>query len=80
MENIVNSYSLTCSLFIMHICMSISNSLLFNCLRMANSLRYVLSVDFKRAVGVHINEMDRDDYCKSVDCNWNWLDGQSLLE
>jgi len=51
-----------------------------SCQDMANSLRSVLKEDFTQAAGVHYNKMDRDTFTKSMDLNWRWLDGKSLLE
>jgi len=51
-----------------------------SCKEMADSLRTALNQDFETAVGVHFNTMKGSDFKKSIDANWNWLDGQSLLE
>ena len=48
--------------------------------KMATSLRNVLGKPFDFAVGVHINKMDGNDFRKSMDEAWNWLDGKSLLK
>jgi len=50
-----------------------------SCNEMADSLRIVLSQNFDKAVGVHFNIMDGNDFKKSIDANWNWLDEKSLL-
>lgn len=47
--------------------------------KMATSLRNVLAKPFSTAVGVHINKMSGDDFRKSMDAAWNWLDGKPLL-
>ena len=51
-----------------------------SCKEMAQSLRFVLNKDFDKAVGVHFNIMDAKDFKKGINSNWNWLDGNSLLE
>ena len=50
-----------------------------SCNKMADSLRTMLKADFKSAVGVHIHQFSADDFRKSINANWNWLDGKSLL-
>jgi hypothetical protein len=47
---------------------------------MARSLRLALAQDFDKAVGVHISVMDRKSFRDSVQMNWGWLDGLTLLE
>lgn len=32
-----------------------------------------------RAVGVHFRPMSADEFRRGIDCNWRWLDGESLL-
>ena len=46
---------------------------------MAESLRTMLKADFKSAIGVHIGQTKPSDFRKTIDANWNWLDGKSLL-
>ena len=46
---------------------------------MAESLRRVNKMEFKRAVGVHSSTMSAEDFRKSVDACWNWLDGSKLI-
>jgi hypothetical protein len=46
---------------------------------MAESLRTMLKADFKLATGVHIGQIKPTDFRKTIDANWNWLDGKSLL-
>ena len=48
--------------------------------KMANSLRKVCAMDFHTGVGVHIEPMKGDDFRKSIDKCWNWLDGKPLCE
>jgi len=48
-------------------------------LDMAESLRKVNRLTFNKAVGVHMNVMSGDDFRKSVDACWNWLDGKPLI-
>lgn len=50
-----------------------------SCTAMAAALRAALSLEWDFAMGVHFKRMDREDYRKTVDANWNWLDGKSLL-
>lgn len=51
-----------------------------SCRDMARSLRLALAQDFDKAVGVHINTMDRQNFRESIEKNWSWLDGLTLLE
>lgn len=51
-----------------------------SCTDMAASLRKLLKEDIDHAVGVHANYLTGEDFKKSMDMNWNWLDGKSLLE
>ena len=46
---------------------------------MAESLRTMLRADFKLAAGAHTYQVSADDFRKTIDANWNWLDGKSLL-
>jgi hypothetical protein len=46
---------------------------------MNGPFRNVLAKPFSTAVGVHINKMSGDDFRKSMDAAWNWLDGKPLL-
>lgn len=48
-------------------------------LQMAESLRNIISLPFDTVVGVHFDPMDAAEFRGSLDCNWNWLDGSSLL-
>lgn len=50
-----------------------------SCKEMADSLRVALNQSFDKAVGVHFNVMDGNEFKKSIDANWNWLDGKPLL-
>ena len=50
-----------------------------SCTTMAESLRTMLKADFKSATGVHIGQTKPSDFRKTIDANWNWLDGKSLL-
>ena len=47
---------------------------------MAESLRRVQKMKFRRAVGVHSSTMSPDGFRKSVDACWNWLNGSKLSE
>ena len=49
------------------------------CSAMAASLRAALAMQFESVLGVHVKEMAREEFRRSVDANWNWLDGESLL-
>ena len=51
-----------------------------SCDEMADSLRAALNQEFDQAVGVHFNVMDGNDFRKSIDADWNWLDGKTLLK
>ena len=42
-------------------------------------LRNALSLPFSTALGVHFDQMTRDEFRETVNLNWNWLDGTSLL-
>ncbi|XP_023326308.1 uncharacterized protein LOC111699805 isoform X3 [Eurytemora carolleeae] len=50
-----------------------------SCTIMAETLRKILRKDFDEAVGVHNRRVSGDMFRKSVDLNWKWLDGRSLL-
>ena len=41
--------------------------------------RKALSLPFSAAVGVHFDEMTREEFRETINLNWNWLDGTSLL-
>ena len=47
--------------------------------KMAESLRKVCALEFNKAVGVHLEPMTADDFKKSIDACWNWLDGKPLV-
>jgi len=47
--------------------------------RMASSLRKVLAQQYDSVIGVHFHNMTREDFNKSVNLNWNWLDGKPLI-
>ena len=49
------------------------------CSAMAASLRAALAMQFDSVLGVHVKEMSRQEFRRSVDANWNWLDGKSLI-
>ena len=50
-----------------------------SCATMADSLREILEKDFDAVLGVHFDTMTREDFRKSVDANWRWLDGRPLI-
>merc|ERR1711974_580561 len=39
----------------------------------------VCALEFTKAVGVHLDPMTADDFRKSMDACWNWLDGKPLV-
>ena len=49
------------------------------CGLMARSLRKMIQLDFQLAYDVHSGLSSRQDFQRSIDVNWNWLDGNSLL-
>ena len=49
------------------------------CNLMAESLRKLLRLDFHLTYCVHSGKSSRENFRKSIDANWNWLDGKSLL-
>jgi len=51
-----------------------------SCTEMAQSLRTILSEEIDQASGVHTGPITGQVFRESVDLNWNWLDGQSLLK
>ena len=51
-----------------------------SCDKFAWSLRQLLKLDFKQVASVHSSLQSADDFRRSVDVDWNWLDGRSLLD
>merc|ERR1719167_75686 len=49
------------------------------CTLMADSLRKALALPFSTALGVHFDQLTREEFRATINCNWNWLDGTSLL-
>ena len=49
-----------------------------SCSVMARSLRKMLQLDFELAYDVHSGRSSRQDFQKTIDANWRWLDGNSL--
>ena len=41
--------------------------------------RAAMLLEFDSVVGVHFDHMPREDFRKTIDANWNWLDGRSLI-
>ena len=41
--------------------------------------RAAMLLEFDSVVGVHFDHMAREDFRKTIDANWNWLDGRSLI-
>ena len=50
-----------------------------SCKLMAESLRRMLQLDFQLAYDVHSGRIEREDFRKTINANWCWLDGESLL-
>ena len=46
---------------------------------MARSLRKMLQLEFELAYDVHSGRSSRQDFQKTIDANWRWLDGDSLI-
>ena len=46
---------------------------------MAESLRKMLDLDFEWAYDVHSGKSDREDFRKTINANWSWLDGADLF-
>ena len=46
---------------------------------MARSLRKMLQLEFEHAYDVHSGRSSRQDFQKTIDANWRWLDGDSLI-
>lgn len=51
-----------------------------SCTDMANSLRRVIEADFDQALGVHFTQMTGEEFRRSIDHNWGWLDGKPLYQ
>lgn len=51
-----------------------------SCAVMAKSLRAILAEEIEHGLGVHTGPITGKVFKESVDANWNWLDGQSLLQ
>jgi len=49
------------------------------CKELARSLRKILALNFDRVIGVHASIIETEDFKKSVNSSWNWLDGASLI-
>ena len=50
-----------------------------SCLEMAESLRKMLQLDFQLAYDVHSGKMKKEDFKKTINANWSWLDGEALF-
>ena len=50
-----------------------------SCKLMAQSLRNILRLDFQLAYDVHSGRSEREDFRKTINANWSWLDGESLI-
>ena len=44
-----------------------------------SALREMLSLDFQVAYDVHGGRSEREDFRKTINANWSWLDGDSLI-
>ena len=50
-----------------------------SCIELATFLRQILKLDYKQVASVHSYLQTSDNFKKSIDVDWNWLDGRSLL-
>jgi len=46
---------------------------------LAASLRTNLRLAFDSAMGVHFDHMEREQFRQTINLNWSWLDGRSLI-
>ena len=51
-----------------------------SCKVMAESLRKIMQLDFQLVAGAHLHGMSGEDWRKTMELTWNWLDGESLLQ
>ena len=51
-----------------------------SCKKLAIFLREILKLEFKQVACVHSHLQSADDFRKSIDAAWNWLDNKSLIE
>lgn len=50
-----------------------------SCTELANFLRHLAKLDFKQVISVHSHLQTAENFKKSLDAGWNWLDNNSLL-
>lgn len=50
-----------------------------SCRMMADSLRFLLRLEFDAVLEAHAGKMTREAFRADVDTNWRWLDGNTLL-
>ena len=50
-----------------------------SCKDMANSLRDILKMDYKNVITIHYGLMPSSDFKLTINEDWKWLDGSSLL-
>ena len=50
-----------------------------SCRLMADSLRFLLRLEFSTVLEAHSGRMTRDAFRADVDTNWSWLDGKTLI-
>ena len=51
-----------------------------SCKEMANSLREILKMDYKNVISIHWGLQSPKDFRLSMNEDWKWLDGESLLQ
>ena len=61
------------------LCLTKPKKYVWNHTKTSSKFRKALSLPFSTACGVHFGEMTRDEFRETVNLNWNWLDGTSLL-
>jgi len=50
-----------------------------SCIELAGFLRKINKLQINQVACVHSHLQSSEDFKKSIDCAWNWLDGKSLL-
>ena len=50
-----------------------------SCIELARFLRKIIKVQFHQVASVHSHVQTSEDFKKSIDAAWNWLDDRSLL-
>ena len=51
-----------------------------SCKKLAIFLREILKLEFQQVACVHSHLQSADDFRKSIDAAWNWLDNKSLVQ